>query len=165
MNTVIIRYLKGAFVLFFAVFVSLIALGNITDYNTNFQFVKHVLSMDTTFEGNTLMYRAITSPLFHHIGYILIIIAEVAVAVTAWIGGIKLLRHAKAGGANYHQSKSWAYISLGLAVSIWFFGFTTVGGEWFAMWMSSEWNGLAPADRIVSYIFGVLIFLSLKNDE
>lgn len=165
MNTVIIRYLKGFFMLFFAVFVALVVLGNVTDYNTNFQFVKHVLSMDTTFEGNTVMYRAITNPIIHHIGYVMIIIAEFIIALTALVGAVKLLKNAKAGGAKYEQSKNWALISLGLAISVWFFGFLAVGGEWFGMWMSTQWNGLATADRIVSYIFGVLIFMTLKNDE
>ncbi|MBH5318361.1 DUF2165 domain-containing protein [Paenibacillus sp. GSMTC-2017] len=165
MNNSIIRYLKGSFVLFFAIYVSLVVLGNVTDYNTNFLFVQHVLSMDTTFEGNTLMYRAITSPFAHHFAYILIIIVEFAVALTAWIGGIQLIKHAKAGAANYQKSKNIVYISLGLAIAIWFFGFMAIGGEWFAMWMSSDWNGLASANRIVTYVLGILIFLSLKNDE
>jgi len=34
----------------------------LTDYNTNFEFVRHVLSMDTIFPGNRLLYRRLTSP-------------------------------------------------------------------------------------------------------
>lgn len=32
-------------------------MGNLRDYDSNYQFVKHVLSMDTTIEGNALMWR------------------------------------------------------------------------------------------------------------
>ena len=35
---------------------------NLVDYGSNHEFVKHVLSMDTTFPGNKLMGRAITNP-------------------------------------------------------------------------------------------------------
>src|SRR5215211_6759756 len=45
-----------------ALFASLVAFGNLTDYNTNFVFVQHVLSMDTVFPFSTIKYRAITSP-------------------------------------------------------------------------------------------------------
>ena len=38
-------FLAGLFGLF-------VFAGNLMDYNSNYQFVQHVLSMDTTFEGN-----------------------------------------------------------------------------------------------------------------
>ena len=44
-----------------ALWVSLVAFGNITDYGTNLDFVNHVLSMDTVFPDTTIRYRAITS--------------------------------------------------------------------------------------------------------
>jgi len=42
-----------------AVLVSLVAFGNLTDYDTNFAFVQHVLLMDTIFPNATIRYRAI----------------------------------------------------------------------------------------------------------
>jgi predicted small integral membrane protein len=45
----------------------LIAFSNITDYATNFEFVKHVLSMDSIFENSTVKYRSITSDGLHHV--------------------------------------------------------------------------------------------------
>ena len=44
-----------------AIFYSLVVFNNITDYNSNYQFVRHVLSMDTTFPDNALARRAITN--------------------------------------------------------------------------------------------------------
>ena len=41
---------KTAMVAAIALFASLVAFGNVTDYSTNFAFVQHVLSMDTIFE-------------------------------------------------------------------------------------------------------------------
>jgi len=56
-------------------------------------------------------------------------LAEQLVAVTA-IGGIRLLKYAKSGGLQYQKSKNIVFISLGLAVSIWFFGIMAMGVEW-----------------------------------
>jgi hypothetical protein len=58
----ITRYAKIVMVACLAIFCLIVVFTNLTDYSTNFLFVKHVLSMDTTFPGNALMYRSITSP-------------------------------------------------------------------------------------------------------
>ena len=64
---------KTVCVALIGLFASLVALNNVLDYGSNFEFVRHVLSMDTTFNGNQLMYRAMTSPAIHHFAYWIII--------------------------------------------------------------------------------------------
>ena len=76
-----LRASKAALVAAVALFASLVTFGNLTDYNTNFVFVQHVLSMDTIFPFSTIKYRAITSPALHHAAYAFIIAAETATAV------------------------------------------------------------------------------------
>src|SRR5207247_8003915 len=44
-----LRAAKAATVAAIALFASLVTFGNLTDYNTNFVFVEHVLSMDTIY--------------------------------------------------------------------------------------------------------------------
>ncbi|MCW1360778.1 DUF2165 domain-containing protein [Campylobacter jejuni] len=63
----------------------IVVFGNVTDYNSNFQFVSHVMSMDTKpdYLGEAIVYRAITSPIIHHIGYIGIICFETFITLTA----------------------------------------------------------------------------------
>ena len=68
-------------------FILLVAFDNITDYGTNYLFVQHVMSMDTTFPGNALMYRSITNPVLWHIGYALIIAAEGITSILFLAGG------------------------------------------------------------------------------
>lgn len=46
-----------------------------------------------------------------------------------------------------------------------FFAFQVVAVEWFGMWISKVWNSLPDAIRLVNYMFLVLIFISLKNDD
>ena len=64
-----IRAAKIAMIAAIALFATLVAFGNITDYSTNFVFVQHVLSMDSMFPFSTIKYRAITSPALHHAAY------------------------------------------------------------------------------------------------
>jgi predicted small integral membrane protein len=64
-----------------ALFALLVAFDNLTDYDTNYAFVRHVLSMDTTFPGNALLYPRITSPALWQAGYALIIAGEGATGI------------------------------------------------------------------------------------
>ncbi len=56
---VILRLCKAALVAAVGLFFFVVAMDNLTDYGSNFQFVQHVLSMDDTFPGNAEMWRAI----------------------------------------------------------------------------------------------------------
>ena len=78
----ITRAAKIVMVVAIAAFANLVAFGNITDYGTNFTFVRHVLSMDTVFPGSTITYRAITTPALHHAAYAIIIAAEAQIDMT-----------------------------------------------------------------------------------
>ena len=65
----VLRASKAITVAAMGLLVSHVAFGNITDYETNFAFVQHVLLMDTTFPSSTIHYRAITNPALHHAAY------------------------------------------------------------------------------------------------
>ena len=59
-SVVVVRLCKTALLATVALFFVLVTFGNITDYGTNWQFVRHVLAMDTIFPDSTLTWRAIT---------------------------------------------------------------------------------------------------------
>jgi len=160
-----IRAAKAALVAAIALFASLVAFGNMTDYNTNFVFVEHVLSMDTIFPFSTIKYRAITSPALHQAAYAVIIAAEAATAVLCWIGALQLGRHLRAPAGAFQRSKAFSVAGLTLGFLTWQFGFMTVGGEWFGMWMSAQWNGAPSAFRFVMVIIAVLIFVAMPDGE
>ncbi|GAB2485425.1 DUF2165 family protein [Comamonas humi] len=161
----IIRLSKISMVLAMALFASLVSFGNITDYGTNFAFVHHVFLMDTTFPGNQIMYRAIESPVVQHAGYIFIIALETATAVLCWIGGVKLLKALRADDATFRRAKRCAIAGLTLGFLTWQVGFMSIGGEWFGMWMSKQWNGVPDASRFFTTLLLVLIYVSLANDQ
>ena len=82
-------------------------LGNLMDYDSNYQFVKHVLSMDATFEGNAIKWRVINAPWAWTAGYIGIILAEGAFSALALMGALKLFQRRNAGAASYDQVRGW----------------------------------------------------------
>lgn len=161
----LIRLSKSAMVLAMAFFASLVAFGNITDYATNFAFVHHVFLMDTTFPDNGIMYRAIHQEWVHHAGYIGIIVLETLTAILCWIGGVKLLKARHAPSKAFRTAKNWGIAGLTLGFLTWQVAFMSVGGEWFGMWMSKQWNGVPDAFRFFITLLMVLIYLTMDNDS
>jgi predicted small integral membrane protein len=143
----------------------LIVIGNTTDYLTNYQFVEHVLKMDTTFPESNIHYRSINSTFLYHAGYILIIALEALMAFCCIKGSWLLFKNLKSSSVLFHASKNWAVAGITIGIVVWFLGFEVLGGEWFSMWQSRAWNGLSAAERIVSFLVLVLILLHLKEDE
>jgi hypothetical protein len=81
-----LRVSKAVLVFAIAVFYTILVLNNITDYGSNYEFVRHVLMMDSTFPGNHLMWRAINSPLVHTVFYISIIAWESVTMLSMLVG-------------------------------------------------------------------------------
>jgi predicted small integral membrane protein len=65
----------------------------------------------------------------------------------------------------FNHAKAFAVGGLTLGFLTWQFGFMTIGGEWFGMWMSPKWNGVPSAFRFVMVIMAVLIFVALPDGE
>ncbi len=57
-----IRSCKMLLLAAMAFFFTLVVFNNLTDFDSNYQFVRHVLMMDSTFPGNHGMWRAIRAP-------------------------------------------------------------------------------------------------------
>jgi predicted small integral membrane protein len=141
-----------------------IVIGNTTDYYTNYYFVEHVMKMDTVFPASHVHYRSINSPVVYNAGYILIILMEAIMSFCCLKGSWQMFKNLKNDASAFHASKNWAVAGIIIGILIWFVGFEVVGGEWFSMWQSATWNGLAAAGRILSFLFFVLILLHLRDE-
>ncbi|NID15074.1 DUF2165 family protein [Luteibacter yeojuensis] len=159
------RFAKIVMTLALAAFAFVVAYDNLVDYGSNFAFVRHVLSMDTTFPGNALMGRAIATPALWHVGYALIIAGEAATCVLLLAGAVALWRARHASQAAFQAAKRWAIAGCTMGFLVWFFGFMVVGGEWFAMWQSKIWNGQEGAFRFYMALLGVLIFVNQADPD
>lgn len=159
-----IRISKGLTVIAISFFAFLVVLNNITDYDTNFMFVKHVFLMDTTFPGNAIMYRAIDTPWVHHAGYIFIIMLELLTAILCFLGGVRLLCSLRTNSTDFHAAKTLSIVGLTLGFLTWQVGFMSIGGEWFGMWMSQTWNGVDSAFRFFITQLVILVYIAMAND-
>ena len=160
-----LREIKALTVAGLALFPLVVAFDNITDYGTNFAFVEHVMSMDTVSPSSSIKSRAIDNPGLHRAAYAIIIGAQVLTAALCCIGAAMLLLHLRAPAGMFHRAKAVAISGLTLGFLTWQFGFMTIGGEWFGMWMSPQWNGVPSAFRFTVVIMAVLIFLAIPDDE
>jgi predicted small integral membrane protein len=161
---VILRAAKTLLVFAIALYYTLVVFNNTTDYDSNFQFIRHVLMMDSTFPNNSGMWRAINSPAIHTLFYITVIAWESLTMILCWWGGIQLVRNLKAPAATFHQTKNIAIAGLTLSLLMWFVAFLTIGGEWFLMWQSKTWNGQEAAFRMFTVVGIVLLFLVTKDE-
>lgn len=157
-----IRLVKVLLVLEIGLFAVLVAYENVIDYGTNYAFVRHVLTMDTTFPGNRLMDRAILDPELHRLAYAAIIAAEFVTGALCLFGALRLLPVLNSP-RRFEEAKGIAALGLAVGFTLWFFGFLTVGGEWFAMWQSGTWNGQQSAFRFIAVIGLALVLLALPE--
>jgi predicted small integral membrane protein len=161
----IARLSKALLVLLIGLFSLLVGVDNIIDYGTNYAFVAHVMTMDTVFPTTTLTWRAITSPALHHAAYAVIIASELLTGALCTWGAVRLWQARNQPAGYFNRAKDVAVAGLVCGFGLWFFGFLTVGGEWFQMWQSATWNGQEAAFRFIASIGLVLIFLNQRDGE
>src|SRR5690606_29338657 len=104
-------------------------------------------------------------PMLHHLAYALIIACETLVAILCWMGALRLLRQVKAPAREFNRAKGVAVAGLSLGFLLWQVGFMSIGGEWFGMWMSEQWNGAPSAFRFLATLILVLIYLVQRDGE
>lgn len=161
---IIVRLTKTFMTAALAAFAGIVTYDNIVDYGSNYAFVQHVLSMDTTFPGNALMGRAITDPEMWKLGYAGIIAGEALTCVLLTLGALDMLFGVR-NAPRFTKAKGLVAAGVGVGFAVWFFGFMVVGGEYFAMWQSKDWNGQEAAFRFYMTMLAVLIFVSLPEPE
>jgi predicted small integral membrane protein len=146
-----------------AFYFTLVAFNNLTDFDSNYQFVRHVLMMDSTFPGNHGMGRAIRAPWMHLAFYLGIIAWEILNASLNWWGSVSLLRALSSPPSEFQQAKQVGVVALTSGMLQWFVAFLCIGAEWFLMWQSKLWNGQDAAFRMFAIEGLVLIILLLPD--
>jgi predicted small integral membrane protein len=153
------RVTKLALLIGVALFYSFVVFSNLSDYDSNYQFARHVLMMDSTFPGNHGMWRAINSPVLHTGFYLSVIAWEIATMVLCWWGGLRLANSLKSDAKAFRTAGNLAVAGLTLGLMMWLVAFLDVGGEWFLMWQSKSWNGQEAAFRMFAVLGIVLLIL------
>ncbi|WEV72111.1 DUF2165 domain-containing protein [Bifidobacterium sp. ESL0790] len=155
------KWMKILVVFMFATFAFFVFIGNLMDFGSNYDFVQHVLSMDTTFPGNSLMWRALPYHWVWLVAYWFLIILEGVIALAGYISVYKMIRVINKGDEEFSKAKTFGYIMFALAIVLWYGGFAIVGSEWFAMWQSKVWNGKQTAMDITEVAVAFLVVFML----
>jgi predicted small integral membrane protein len=149
-----------------ALYTLLVFFGNVTDFGTNLEFVRHVLAMDTTFHDHALAYRAITNPALQVAVYIGVIGWE-GLTTVVLVGAVAQWLVAFRGKGGFDRVRRSATVGLLMIIVLFTGGFIVIGGEWFAMWQSTQWNGLQPAlqNTILAAFALLLVHLPARQWE
>jgi predicted small integral membrane protein len=158
-----IRICKTLLLAAVAFYFTLVAFNNLTDFDSNFQFVRHVLMMDSTFPGNHGMGRALREPWMHLVFYLGIIAWEILNAVLCWWGSVALLRALRSSQSEFQQAKQVGVVALTSGMLQWFVAFLSIGAEWLLMWQSKLWNGQDAAFRMFAIEGLILLILLLPE--
>jgi len=159
------RTVKILLLVALALMYTLIVFDNTTDFDSNYQFVRHVLMMDSTFPGNHGMWRALLEPRVHLVFYLSIIVWEIATAALLWWGVTVLIRSLHSPAATFNLAKRVPIIALTLSLLMWLVAFLTIGAEWFLMWQSHTWNGQDAACRMFTVVGIILLIMLLPERE
>ncbi len=160
-----IRFAKILLLATIALWISLVVVGNLSDYGTNLLFVRHVLNMDTIFPHAHVHQRAIHWRLLHYAVYTLIVASEMLIAVACWLGAWCLWRVRHGSADVFRRAKRTAVLGLTVGVMLWLGVFVAIAGEWFGMWMSKQWNGIQSAFRFTIVLLVMLVWLTQSEDE
>lgn len=160
MNTRLAKIALVASVGFFAL---MVGFDNVFDYQTNFEAVRHVLSMDTLPAGAAFGWRAITIAALQNFAYWAVILTELASGALLILGAGRMARAARYDALFFNTSKRLAIAGLVSLFLLYFVGFLVVGGEWFEMWRSASWNFQEPAFRFALVIGVILIFVAQQD--
>ncbi|MGQ5524037.1 DUF2165 family protein [Chitinimonas sp. PSY-7] len=157
------RVTKGILALSIGLFGLLVASGNMLDFNSNWQFVQHVLAMDSMepwFSSSVMKARSITDSTIQHAFYIAIICGEMTFGLLCTLGGGWILISAGKAKTNLLlRGKSLFTLGCLVAILVWYTGFAVIGGEYFAMW-ANTWNGQMKAYAFVGFILLSLMYIS-----
>ena len=146
-----------------ALYYTLVVLNNLTDFGSNYEFIRHVLSMDSTFPGN---HATVAGAFIAGHASIFLLVdhrVEFVTTILAWWGLVNLVRALRGPASLFNAEKQMALIALTLSMLMWLVAFLDVGGEWFLMWQSHTWNGQDEAFRMF-VIVGFVMFLLLQPD-
>ena len=157
MNNRLIKIFLGVSI---GLYMLLVCINNLTDYDANFQFVSKVSGMEDIFSREKNGWRAVNNRILQHIFYTFIIAWEIVVTILVALGVTRMVRTFRGETTDFKNSGKSLRFGLFLGVVLWFSIFVSLGGEWFLMWQSKIWNGQNTAFMLTICF---LLFLIYQN--
>lgn len=161
----ILRLVKIVLLLSYGVVIGLDGFNNLVAPEGGFGEVRHVMSMDTTGNDPSYMWRAIDNETIQIIGYGGMIALQLLCGLLIFWAGWRMFRALRGSAAAFERAKSPGYAGLGLAVALWLGGFLGVGGYWFMMWLSSSYNATDGSfQQAVAALLVLLVLMQRETD-
>lgn len=158
-----IRLLKAMLVVGCASLLFLAFVGNIFAYDVNFDYIKHIMSMDDIPKHPFLSWRAVYNPFYFHICYISIIAIEGIASLLLLIGVYHIINNLKKDPLEFSKSIQWSQIGLLLSLVLYSLLFFMVGGEWYSSWQSSHWNAKSASMPFIMLLGITFLIISQKE--
>jgi predicted small integral membrane protein len=156
-----IRSAQTMLVFMLGCYILLIFFTNVTDYNVNFTFMEKVSGMSDTYSEHN-RWRSISNIYLIHFLYWIVIGIEGLSGFFCMSGAWRLWKHRKAGSGDFAQHKTHAFLGVFIGLMLWLGAFLTVGGEWFLMWQSDEWNAQGTAFHLAE-LYGIALLMLMKD--
>jgi predicted small integral membrane protein len=151
------RYFKTLLVFFMAAFCLSVGIDNIVDYQINYEFVKHVVSMDTMkpwFDASISLKRGTSNPAIHAILFHIIIAGELIAGFLSLYSFWRMIKSTK-DDAQFMNAKTPFLVSSAGMLTTWYFGFNIIAANWFYMW-ANVYDAQVPA-----YNFSIISLLTV----
>jgi predicted small integral membrane protein len=101
----------------------------------------------------------------HLLFYLGIIAWEIMTTILLAWSAVRLFRARRAAPSAIDRAKDVAVLALTLSLLMWLVAFLAVGGEWFLMWQSRQWNGQEEAFRMFAVVGLILLFVTQPERE
>ena len=146
------------------IYMLLVGIDNVLDYDVNFEFAKHVMGMKDLFPNNDLDdERSISQLWLIHVFYIGIIILEISGGLITLKGMVDIINHRQSESFIFIQQKRFAILGVLIGLVLWAGVFLIVAGEWFQMWQSATWNAQSTAFNL-AILYGVFLVILLQKE-
>ena len=159
------RIIKIMLMLSVALFGAVGFMSNMLDFAPGHEQVRTVLSMEGAAETPGMEWRRVTSPLVVNLGFALIYLTKLTVAILCLYCSVQMFRHRNADAATFDAAKRWGMLACGIAVVAFFIGFIVIAENFFEYWRVPI-LGVATHDFAFSYIMlfiGFMLVLQLPE--
>lgn len=148
-----------------AVWVGLVALGNITDYDARLITVQSVMAMDGVSPDSALRWRAVTDPATQRAAFVVLVVGQILTALAFLAAAALMAANLRASSVRFKRSKAWTAVAVGLGLVVWLFGFAVIASEWFLMWQAGR-----STIQIKVFLFTITtvlvgVYVLLDNDR
>lgn len=160
-----IRYLKIILIIFAGLQGLSYFIANLVNFEYALLAVGEVLSQRDSPAYQNLILPPITNPLLIKSALVAIMAGELLVGVLCFIGALNMFAAAGKPAAAFEASKKFAILGCGMALIVWFGGFTVIGTALFQMWQGQIGAGSFEGAHMYLVPSGIiLLFVNMKDD-